>query len=202
MHGSGTQAGGLEEMASVLNVFGVQRNASNLLTLDAVKAAVGYCEGVTGVTSLVKVLMMLKHGQIQPQPGGPFKINSRFPRLNKCKIRIALNRPQLHVSPRSADKGVAMLMNSFDASGRICSLALEKAPALSRSTMPDPRTSHVVAISARATLSLWKNGERLLAFLEKNPGTRLQTLAYTTTVILMHYALRKASVTLSVEDIN
>jgi iterative type I PKS product template protein len=201
MHGTGTQAGDFEEMTSVLNVVGGQRSANNPLTVGAVKAAVGHGEGVAGVTSLIKVLMMLKHGQIPPQPGAPFKTNSRFPRLDKRNVHIALRRSQLQPSPKSKDSRVRMLLNSFDASGGICSLVLEEAPVLPKSTTPDPRTSHVIAVSARTALSQQKNCERLLAYLEKNPSTCLENLAYTTTARRMHYPLRKAFVALSVEDV-
>ncbi|EOA91583.1 uncharacterized protein SETTUDRAFT_152662 [Exserohilum turcica Et28A] len=201
MHGTGTQAGDFEEMTSVLNVVGGQRNASNPLTVGAVKAAVGHGEGVAGVTSLIKALMMLKHGQIPPQPGVPFKINSKFPQLDKRHVHIALDQSQLRASPKARDEKVRMLVNSFDASGGICSLVLEEGPQLKGSTPPDPRTSHVVAVSARTPLSLQRNCEQLLAFLEKTPSTRLEHLAYTTTARRMHNALRKAFVASSMEDL-
>lgn len=201
MHGTGTQAGDFEEMTSVLNVVGGQRSASNPLIVGAVKAAVGHGEGVAGVTSLIKSLMMLKHGQIPPQPGAPFKINSKFPRLDKRNVHIALDQSRLRASPKSRDNRVRMLLNSFDASGGICSLVLEEAPVLPRSTTPDPRSSHVLAVSARTAMSLQQNCERLLAFLEKNPSTCLEHLAYTTTARRMHQTLRKAFVASSIEDV-
>lgn len=201
MHGTGTQAGDFEEMTSVLNVVGGHRNANNPLTVGAVKAAVGHGEGVAGVISLIKSLMMLKHGKIPPQPGAPFKVNSKFPRLDKRNVRIALEQSRLQASPKAKDSKIRMLVNSFDASGGNCSLVLEEAPTRQNIATRDPRTSHLVAFSARTAISLQKNCERLLGYLERNPSTRLEDLAYTTTARRMHESLRVAFVASSVEDV-
>jgi iterative type I PKS product template protein len=201
MHGTGTQAGDFEEMTSVLNIVGGQRNASNPLIVGAVKAAVGHGEGVAGVTSLIKMMMMLKHGQIPPQPGAPFKINSKFPRLDKRNVHVALEQSKLRASPKSRDGRVRMLLNSFDASGGICSLVIEEAPKLRVTKTPDPRNSHIVAVSARTAQSLRLNCERLLAYLNKSPDTCIEHLAYTTSARRMHHALRKAFVSSSVQDL-
>jgi iterative type I PKS product template protein len=205
MHGTGTQAGDFEELTSVLNVMGGQRLANNPLVVGAVKAAMGHGEGVAGVTSLIKTLMMLKHRTIPSQPGVPFQLNHRFPRLDKRNVHIALEHRPLRPSPKSADGRIKMLVNTFDASGGNCSLVIEEPPQTdySRDTQPqDVRRSHVVALSARSAFSLQRNCENLLGYLERNPGTRLSDLAYTTTARRMHETLRKAFVCNSIEDLS
>jgi acyl transferase domain-containing protein len=47
MHGTGTQAGDVEEMTSVVNALARGRSRNNPLTVGAVKAAVGHGEGVS-----------------------------------------------------------------------------------------------------------------------------------------------------------
>jgi iterative type I PKS product template protein len=205
MHGTGTQAGDFEELTSVLNVMGGQRLANNPLVVGAVKAAMGHGEGVAGVTSLIKTLMMLKHRTIPSQPGVPFQLNHRFPRLDKRNVHIALEHRPLRPSPKSADGRIKMLVNTFDASGGNCSLVVEEPPETdyARETRPqDVRQSHVVALSARSALSLRRNCENLLGYLVRNPGTRLCDLAYTTTARRMHETLRKAFVCSSIEDLS
>ena len=57
----------------------------------------------------------------------------------------------------------------------------------------DPRTAHVVAVSAKTAKSFAQNKERLLAYIESNPDVRLQDLSYTTTARRMHHdSFRKA----------
>lgn len=203
MHGTGTQAGDFEELTSVLNVMGGQRITNNPLVVGAVKAAMGHGEGVAGVTSLIKTLMMLKHRTIPSQPGVPFTMNHRFPGLDKRNVHIALEHKKLSASPKSSDGKIKMLVNTFDASGGNCSLVIQEAPDTDFLTNrpQDVRSSHVVALSARSTHSLQRNCDNLLDYLEKNPSTRLSDLAYTTTARRMHESLRKAFVCSSIEDL-
>lgn len=205
MHGTGTQAGDFEELTSVLNVMGGQRLADNPLVVGAVKAAMGHGEGVAGVTALIKTLMMLKHRKIPAQPGYPFKLNHRFPRLDKRNVHIALQHRELLPSPKAADGKIKMIVNTFDASGGNCSLVVEEAPDVdygpAAAAREDMRPSHVVALSARCASSLQDNCRSLLGYLQENPNTNLANLAYTTTARRMHLALRKAFVCSSVEDL-
>ena len=204
MHGTGTQAGDFEELTSVINVMGGKRFADNPLTVGAVKAAMGHGEGVAGVTALIKALMMLKHRAIPSQPGVPFRINHRFPMLDKRNVRIALKNAPLQASPKAADGKIRMLVNTFDASGGNCSLVVEEAPKVdytSAAHRQDARLYHVVAFSARTPDSLQRNCENLLNYLEKNPAIRLSDLAYTTTARRMHATLRKAFVCNSIQDL-
>jgi acyl transferase domain-containing protein len=47
MHGTGTQAGDIEEMTSIINGIGRRRSRDNPVTVGAVKAAMGHGEGVS-----------------------------------------------------------------------------------------------------------------------------------------------------------
>ncbi|KAM6476656.1 polyketide synthase [Trichoderma sp. SZMC 28011] len=178
MHGTGTQAGDVEEMTSVINP----------LTVGAVKAVVGHGEAAAGVTSLIKALMMLRDGLIPAQPGWPFKVNRNFPSLAKA-------------NPSSKpDKKAKILINSFGASGSNSCVIVEEPPEIPEK-QDDPRGFHVVTLSARSAFSLKKNRENLIDYLERKPETRLVDLAYSTTARRMHEALRIAYVGNSVRDV-
>ncbi|KAL2147441.1 hypothetical protein VTI28DRAFT_9340 [Corynascus sepedonium] len=192
MHGTGTQAGDVEEMKSVIGGLVGKRGRDSTLTVGAVKAAVGHGEGAAGVTSLIKAIMMLRHRQIPPQPGWPFELNKKFPELARSNVRIATRITPLLASSKGNGK-IKVAINSFDASGGNVSIALEEAPQ-PPSKMPDVRSWHVVAVSARTPVSLRQNCERLLDFLERNPETNLADLGYTTTARRMHEQLRRAYV--------
>ncbi|KAI2634211.1 putative polyketide synthase [Hypomontagnella submonticulosa] len=199
MHGTGTQAGDFEEMTSVINVMARHRSKDNPLTVGAVKAAVGHGEAAAGVTSLIKVLMMLRDRVVPPQPGWPFQLNHKFPPLDKLNVRIATKKSDLRYSVLG-DKKLKILVNSFDASGGNTSLAIEEPPP-APAKIEDPRGTHVVAISARSINSLKKNRERLLGYLSRNPNIKLADLAYSTTARRMHEMLRLAYVGKSTQDI-
>ncbi|KAK4042018.1 hypothetical protein C8A01DRAFT_44909 [Parachaetomium inaequale] len=174
MHGTGTQAGDVEEMSSVVGGLVGKRGRENPLTVGAVKAAVGHGEG------------------IPPQPGWPFELNKKFPDLAKANIRIPTKPTALTAGPKGDGK-IKLVVNSFDASGGNVSIALEEAPKPADKTT-DSRPWHVVAVSARTPASLRQNCERLLDFLERYPETKLADLAYTTTARRMHEQLRRAYV--------
>lgn len=201
MHGTGTQAGDLTEMESVIHVLGQKRSRNNELLVGAVKASVGHGEAAAGVTSLIKVLMMLRDHVVPPQPGGPFVLNRHFPPLNQLHITIPTKQAlDLRASPVGDDQvKVKVLVNSLDASGGNTSLAVEEAPA-PPPKRADPRGGHVITVSARTLPALQKNRERLLDYLTRNPHTKLADLAYTTTARRMHEVLRVAYVGKTIRD--
>lgn len=65
----------------------------------------------------------------------------------------------------------------------------------------DPRTSHVVAISAKTASSFKENTRRLKDYIDSNPGIQLQDLAYTTTARRMHHIFRKAYAVQSLQQL-
>lgn len=65
----------------------------------------------------------------------------------------------------------------------------------------DPRTSHVVAISAKTASSFKENTQRLKDYIDSNPGIELQDLAYTTTARRMHHVFRKAYTVQSLQQL-
>ena len=190
MHGTGTQAGDAVEMNSVLQKVARGRTKENPLVVGAVKASVGHGEAAAGVTSLIKVLMMLRERKVAPQPDMPFEINQNFAPLKQINVHIAGK--DMKLKPRSGGDGkIKVLLNSFDASGGNTSLIIEDAPQKALKT-DDPRPYHSVAISARTTTSLRENSNRLLDYLARHPETKLGDLAYTTTARRMHQDVRKA----------
>lgn len=73
-----------------------------------------YIEQAAGVTSLMKAILMLRERTIIPQPGWPFKINTKFPPLAESNIAIA-TKPS-HLQPSRKGHKINILVNSFDAS--------------------------------------------------------------------------------------
>ncbi|KAL8696326.1 MAG: hypothetical protein Q9224_002852, partial [Gallowayella concinna] len=199
MHGTGTQAGDATEMDSVLKAVGHGRDKSNPLVVGAVKANVGHGEAAAGVTSLIKVLMMMRERNIPPQPDQPFQINRNFPPLKELNIEIAGKDSKLRPRP-DGDGKAKVLLNSFDASGGNTSLIIEDPPT-TLIRKEDPRPYHTVTVSAKSVASLQANIQRLLEYLERYPETKLADLAYTTTARRMHHSIRLAYIAGSTKDV-
>nr|ABD47522.2 polyketide synthase [Ophiostoma piceae] len=181
MHGTGTQAGDGTEMLSVTNVFAPadrKRPADRPLYLGSIKANVGHGEAASGVTALVKVLMMLQKNAIPPHVGIKKEINKTFPKdLSDRNVNIAF-----HMTPfrRTDGKPRRVFINNFSAAGGNTGLLLEDAP---RRAAPDvdPRGTHVITITAKSKSAMINNSERLLAWMAENPETPVADVAYTTT---------------------
>ncbi|KAJ1326724.1 naphtho-gamma-pyrone polyketide synthase [Microdochium nivale] len=188
MHGTGTQAGDGTEMISVTNVFAPRdriRPADRPLFLGSVKANIGHGEAASGVTALIKVLMMLKKNAIPPHIGIKKEINKTFPSdLGARGVNIAF-----HKTPfvRKDGRARRVFVNNFSAAGGNTGLLLEDAPK-HEAALADPRTHHVISITAKSKGAMIRNAENLIRFMEDNPHASVAHVGYTTTARrIQHY---------------
>lgn len=199
MHGTGTQVGDATEMNSVLSSFTpplseVKRGRGNdqALYLGSAKANIGHGEAASGVSSLIKVVLMMQKNIIVPHCGIKTKINHRFPTdLQEWNVRIATQPTSWEKSSDPA-KLRRIFVNNFSAVGGNSALLIEDAPI--KREIPildrDPRIVHLVAVSDKNGISLQGNLRSMLEFLKQNPGVRLDQLSYTTTARRMHHLHR------------
>ncbi|RYP30428.1 hypothetical protein DL767_006239 [Monosporascus sp. MG133] len=188
MHGTGTQAGDGTEMISVTDIFAPanrRRPADRPLYLGSVKSNVGHGEAASGVTALIKVLMMLKKNAIPPHIGIKKEINKTFPTdLGERGVNIAF-----HKTPfvRRNGKPRRVFVNNFSAAGGNTGLLLEDGPR-QKAAISDPRSYHVVAVTAKSKSAMIRNAENLVKWMEENPSTSVCHVAYTTTARrIQHY---------------
>ncbi|KAL7941478.1 putative conidial pigment polyketide synthase PksP/Alb1 [Trichoderma barbatum] len=197
MHGTGTQAGDATEMASVLSCFApsVKRLPHESLYLGSTKANVGHSESASGVTALIKVLLMMEKNLIPPHCGIKGKINHKFPTdLKERNVHIAFTATEW--KRRAEFNNIRRtFVNNFSAAGGNTALVLEDYPELIvNPSLVDPRTVHVVTISAKSIPSLKGNIEKMRNFVQQNASTEgfLRKLSYTTTARRMHHPFRVA----------
>ncbi|KAI9370749.1 conidial yellow pigment biosynthesis polyketide synthase [Aspergillus egyptiacus] len=196
MHGTGTQAGDAVEMKSVLDVFApdYRRGPGQSLHLGSAKSNIGHGESASGVTSLVKVLLMMKENMIPPHCGIKTKINHNFPTdLAQRNVHIAFQ-PAAWNRPSSGKRRI--FLNNFSAAGGNTALLLEDAP-LQNCDERDTRSVHIVTVSARSQTALRNNIDSLLQFIDdqaKTFGVKesnfLPSLSYTTTARRIHHPFR------------
>ena len=201
MHGTGTQAGDATEMSSVLDVFAPQGQSRQApIFLGSAKANIGHGEAASGVSSLIKVLLMMKNNCIPPHVGIKTRINSKFPTdLSERNVHIATKAVPWSGAgsrPRRA------FVNNFSAAGGNSAILLEEAP-VSAPLPDDHRTagSSLVAVSARTGASLQGNLRSLKAFLENNRETVAGQLSYTTTARRIHHPHRVMLVGASADEL-
>lgn len=189
MHGTGTQTGDAVEMSSVLDVFAkTPRGSQNPIHLGSAKACVGHAESASGIVSLIKVLLMMQNNEIPPHCGIKTKINHNFPTdLKSRNVNIALE-PTSWNRPKDGKRTV--FMNNFSAAGGNTALLMEDAPVAISKESQDPRSCHLVAVSAKSIGSLQLNVEALVTFIDDTPGLSLPALSYTSTARRTHHSFR------------
>ena len=199
MHGTGTQAGDATEMNSVLSVFvpedrRMRVHPARPLYLGSAKANIGHAESASGVSSLIKVLLMMKHGEIPRHCGIKSKINHNYPLdLAQRGVRI----PMETTPWRRQDAAAGMrrvFLNNFSAAGGNTAILLEDAPGrrAGEGAEADPRPVHLVTVTAKSAKSLVANIHALVSHLERDAAVSLAALSYTTTARRLHHPYRVA----------
>ncbi|KAK4198880.1 putative polyketide synthase [Triangularia verruculosa] len=197
LHGTGTQAGDATESRSVTNVLARNRPADNPLFIGTVKPNLGHGEAASGVTSLIKAIMMLRNNMIPPHIGIKGRINQRLPPLADLNTHISFRKTPF-LARLGGDRKRKILINNFDAAGGNTSMVIEDPPLLTVDGV-DPRKHQVVVVSGKTPQAVVGNSMRLLKYLETNPEIGLQDVAYTTTARRMHHSLRQAHAVSSVK---
>lgn len=186
MHGTGTQAGDTREMNSVCDVLAPmdklhKRPSDQPLHLGALKSNIGHGESVSGVSALIKVVMMMRKGQFPPHCGIKTRINSAFPNnLTQRNIHIDFETTSW---PRSRGMPRKAIINNFSAAGGNTSILVEEPMNLAPSTTAaqcKTRPTYPVALSAKCAKSLRRNIQSLVAHLSDSE-VALPELSYTTT---------------------
>ncbi|KAI1840571.1 hypothetical protein JX266_013235 [Neoarthrinium moseri] len=123
-HGTGTQAGDPLEIESIRSVFSRKpshppesgmSSSRNTLYVGSIKGNIGHCETAAGVAGLLKVLAMIKHGQVPPQASHK-QLNPKIKPLEPDGFAISRSLHSWDVPLRAA------LINSYGAAGSNCAL--------------------------------------------------------------------------------
>ncbi|KAB8659338.1 hypothetical protein FH972_026227 [Carpinus fangiana] len=191
MHGTGTQAGDGIEMTSVTNVFAPRhrrRRPDQPLHLGALKANIGHGEASSGISSMIKVLMMMQHNYIPPNVGIKGIMNKSFPTdLQERNVHIPTSQVSI---PRHGALKRKFFLNNFSAAGGNTAILMEDPPLRSTPTTTDPRSHHIVTVTARSIFSLKQNIHALAQCLEKDANMMLPSLSYTTTARRLQHNYR------------
>jgi phthiocerol/phenolphthiocerol synthesis type-I polyketide synthase E len=171
-HGTGTPLGDPIEIEGLRQAFEVsEETRSGPCYVGSVKSNIGHLESASGIASLIKAILCLKHRAIpatlhytSPNPElhldrGPFKVRSEY-------------------GPWEWDGVLRAGVSSFGVGGTNAHLVLEEAPRVAAST---PASGpQVLLMSARSTDALEQSRKSLAAELDKGEAN-LADVAYTLT---------------------
>jgi naphtho-gamma-pyrone polyketide synthase len=186
-----TSLGDYNEMLSVSDVFAPRQRPRRLqpLHVSSIKANIGHAEAAAGISSLIKVLLMLRNSAIPPHIGIKGMVNPAFPQdLETRNVHI----PFVGKSwlPKTDTPRVAFL-NNFSAAGGNTALLLREHRPQSAKREKHPRSTHIISVSAKTIRSMQMNIERLATFIQENPNTNIADLSYTLTARRLAHPYRK-----------
>ena len=172
----GTQVGDPIECASIRTAFGGP-NRTQELVIGSVKDVVGHTEGASGVTGVIKTLLMMQHGTIPKQPNFT-SLNPKIPALEPDRLAIATQTRQWRdISRRTA------LVNNYGAAGSNAAIVVQEYQRSSlaqaaKAASPENIVDYPIFISAKTTESLRAYSAALRAYLDRYPSITLGDIAY------------------------
>ena len=198
LHGTGTQAGDLAEASSLVRLLHEPRPKDRPLTISSVKPNVGHSEAASGVTSLIKGLLMLQHQVIPRHIGIKTRLNPKLPPLDD--LNVVIPQTNMPYPALSKDSVRRMLVNNFNATGGITAMLLEEYHP-STTAVKDIRQHYPITLSAASLVALSHSQARLLEHLESRANIEISHLSYTLTARRQHHKHRFACVAGSIEEL-
>lgn len=198
-HGTGTKLGDPIEIDALKSAWKrlCGDSTGRTVWLGALKSNIGHLEPASGVASLAKVLLAIRHRTLPP--------NNHFNRLNQF---ISLENSPFSVLDATrhwtSDGQRVAGINSFGFGGANAHIVVGEPP-------PDrvggtSRPCYIVTLSARSEFSLAESKDQLQAFVSDRLMTGncldLESLAYTLNVGRQHFKFRTAWVVRCIEDLS
>lgn len=193
-HGTGTRLGDPIEIEALRSVLCDGHLRDQPLLLGSVKTNIGHLESAAGIAGLIKIVLMLRHGQIPPH----LHLHTLNPLLkienSPMEIPTALQPWAAGDQPRRAG------VSSFGFGGTNAHIILEDPPAEEPRAEAADRPRHLLTISARTPQALAELAGRYAEFAEANPSASLADLAYTANTGRTHFPHRAAVVAASLDE--
>ncbi|KAK4462847.1 hypothetical protein QBC42DRAFT_174989 [Cladorrhinum samala] len=191
-HGTGTGVGDPVEVRSIRDAFGGAHRES-LLHFSSIKGNIGHTEATAGVAGLIKVLLMMRHGQIAAQASHN-KLSPKLPPFGQAQMAIPKS-----LIPWNPPFRLACVNSSGAAGSNSAVMVREKPPRTSIRPESAPLLSqYPLFISAGSANSLSMYSTKLLSWLrESRKTTTADDILSSLTFNLADRANRALSHTLS-----
>ena len=195
-HGTATALGDPIEIAALTQTFRRDTDTVGSCAIGSVKANLGHLDAASGVTGLIKTVLMLRHGAIPPSP----HFEQPNPQLELATSPFQVVR-EVQPWPRRETPRRAGV-SSFGIGGTNVHVVLEEAPALPVNPIP-AQTGHPVLLplSARTPQAVADGAGRLADHLEQDPNAALVDVARTLLTRRETFACRRAVVGRTREEV-
>ncbi|MDR3478493.1 MAG: beta-ketoacyl synthase N-terminal-like domain-containing protein [Gammaproteobacteria bacterium] len=189
-HGTGTFLGDPIEVEALGEVVSKGRDKAKPCWIASVKTNIGHLEPAAGISSIIKVALALKHGQIPPH----LNFTSPNPHINFDKYQFKIPR-EMQEWPKYGEYRMAGV-SGFGFGGTNAHIVMRE---LSESEKPiasplDISRPEIFTISAKDPSALSLLLDRWCETLTNNPNMDLAQLCYNTHLRRSHYFYRLAIV--------
>ncbi|MEV0256648.1 beta-ketoacyl synthase N-terminal-like domain-containing protein [Streptomyces sp. NPDC050732] len=172
-HGTGTFKGDPIEFEGATAAFRADTDRTGYCALGSVKANIGHLDVCSGLASLVKALLVLRHGIIPPM--------ANFRRPNPA-LDLAASPFYIPESARPWPKGDVprrACVSSFGVGGTNVHVVLEEAPELPPRPADAPPPPGLLLVAGHTEEALAANAGALRDHLRAHPGTHVADLVTT-----------------------
>ncbi|MDH2430798.1 SDR family NAD(P)-dependent oxidoreductase [Sphaerisporangium sp. TRM90804] len=188
-HGTGTRLGDPIEAQAVLATYGQGRDEDRPVWLGSVKSNLGHAQSAAGVAGVIKTVLALRHG-LMPKT---LHLEEPTPQVDWSAGAVGLlteARPWPDVDrPRRA------AVSSFGVSGTNAHVILEQVPEPEpEPTGPGAERPAPCVLSGKTPEALRRQAERLLSFVDADPGLGPADVAYSLATTRSVFAHRAAVV--------
>jgi acyl transferase domain-containing protein/NADPH:quinone reductase-like Zn-dependent oxidoreductase/short-subunit dehydrogenase len=193
-HGTGTALGDPIEIDALGGVFQKGRNPKRPVALGSVKTNLGHLEAASGMAGLLKVVLMLGHGQIPPHL-----------HLKQPSAHIAWENYPFVIPTKLTDwepingKRIAGI-SSFGFSGSNAHVILEEAPEANLPANALERPCQLLTLSARNDTALHELARRIETHLERHPALHFPDLCFTANAGRSHFGHRLSVLSSTTEE--
>jgi len=190
-HGPGTAVGDPVEARALGETLGVGRPADDPCLIGSVKTNIGHLEAGAGIAGLIKLALMLKHGQIPPN----LHFHDPNPRIDFTRLKVHVP-TKLRPFPHP-EEGLWAGINSFGFGGTNAHAVLE-GPPRARCVSAQKRKSGkpaLLVLSARGTAALRDTAKAYRDFLSdggEGSGYALDGICFTAGARRTHHRHRLA----------
>jgi len=175
-HGTGTVLGDSIEIAGLQDAFSKYTNHKQFCAIGSVKNNLGHLNEASGMTGLIKLVLMLKNHTIVPT------IHNAYP-----NTAIDWMNSSLYLEDRIeawiSDKKLLAGISGFGMSGTNCHIVLEEAP--KRSNQSSSQDTYFILFSAKTKESLYELIKRWSKYIEYADAL-LDEISYTLSCGRMH----------------
>lgn len=182
-------------MTSVTNVFAPAAPygaRESPLYVSAVKANIGHGEAASGVTSLIKSLLVLREQTLPPHIGIKGRLNRNFVDLDQRNVQIPWSATVL---PKRAEGRRRILVNNFGAAGGNTAMVIEEPDTQFPPQIKEmDQRDYIINVTAKTIPSLRKNVQNFKSYLDRKADISVLDLSYTTTARRFQHPLRASFV--------